>query len=224
MNHEKNIIDQIQPHQGGKSISTKRNKNVTKIHKIAKDHDIAIAIIPKKTETKKIENQRKNLKVEEKSKSTPVQMPVTMKNMAVTKIFINRGKYFNLRSIANTPTQNYNWLRLLANHHPRLWKNTVTKTDFTEFTDFNHQRPNPSRFDLNKIELQAKYRTGNLDKISPNPHNIEKTFHFYQISRLQFAKNVQNRPKKTILTKINHLTESGLTHNISHGSKIMFKG
>ena len=132
MNHEKNIIDQIQPHQGGKSISTKRNKNVTKIHKIAKDHDIAIAIIPKKTETKKIENQRKNLKVEEKSKSTPVQMPVTMKNMDVIRIFINRGKYFKLRSIAltNTPTQN---TTSISTHPPTPTPNTVTKTDKNRF-------------------------------------------------------------------------------------------
>ena len=102
MNHGKNIIDQIQLHQGGRHI--KRNKNATKTRKVAKGRDIATAttIIPKK-----IENQRKNQKVEEKSKLTRVQMPVTMKNMAVTKIFINRGKYFNLRSIANTPTQNF---------------------------------------------------------------------------------------------------------------------
>ena len=114
MNHEKNIIDQIQLLQGGRH-NIKRNKNATKIHKIAKDRDIAIAIIPKKTiETKKIENQRKNLKVEEKSKSTPVQMPATMKSMDVIRIFINRGKYFKLRSIANaqTPTQN-------SSTHPR---------------------------------------------------------------------------------------------------------
>ena len=131
MNHEKNIIDQIQQLQGGKP-NTKRNKNATKIHKIAKGRDIAIAIIPKKTiETKKIENQRKNLKVEEKSKSTPVQMPVTMKSMDVIRTFINRGKYFKLRSIAltHTPTQN---TTLVPTTHAYA-NNTVTKTDFTDF-------------------------------------------------------------------------------------------
>ena len=106
MNHEKDIIDQIQLLQGGKH--TKRNKNATKTRKIARGRDIAIAIIPKKIEmmTKKIENQRKNQRVERKSKLNRVQTLVTMKNMDVIRIFINRGKYFNLRSIANTPTQN----------------------------------------------------------------------------------------------------------------------